>query len=168
MQILPASLIFQPRTIVNTRIVVIGGSDTGLSFLESLVYSPHLYFTGLILITDDDSPATGRFHDFVSHRVFSQGSSKQIALDQYIRILRGSVVRIERDNKRVMTSNGNLVSYDYLFLTSGIQFQSSSIHVDFANLSGVVNLNRTENAKILKAVNDIVKNVADTSSTIVL
>lgn len=168
MQILPASLIFQPRTTVNTRIVVIGGSDTGLSFLESLVYSPHLHFTGLILITDDDSPSTERYHDFVSHRVFSPGISRQVALDQYIQILRGSATRIERDKKRINISNGKTISYDYLFLTSGIQFQSSSIHVDFANLSGVINLNRTENAKILAAVNQILEKNGDRSSQIVL
>lgn len=147
---------------------MIGGSDTGLSFLESLVYSPHLHFTGLILITDDDSPLTERFYDFVSHRIYSPGTSKKVALDQYIQILRGSAIGIEREKKRVKTSNGKIISYDYLFLTSGIQFQSSSIHVDFANLSGVFNLNRTENAKILAAVNGMVSQNGETSSQIVL
>jgi NADH dehydrogenase FAD-containing subunit len=168
MQILPASLIFQHRTTVNTRIVVVGASDTGLSFLESLVYTPHLHFTGLTLITDDDFPSTDRYKDFVSNRTYSPIASKQVSLQNYIQILRGSAVKIERDKKVVKTSNEQIVSYDYLFLTSGLQFHSSSIHLEFGNLSGVINLNRTENTKILESVDKIVENSSETSSQIVL
>ena len=168
MQILPLSHIFQPRTIVNTRIVVIGASDTGLSFLESLVYSPYLHFTGLVLITDDHFPSTDRYKDFVSHRSFSPTAIKQVALDRYVEIVRGSAYRIERQNKQIILSNENTIPYDYLFLTCGIQFQSSSIHPDFSNLSGVINLNIPENPKILAAVNKILKEERHTSSQIVL
>jgi hypothetical protein len=168
MQILPASLLFQPRTTVNTRIVVVGASDTGLSFLESLVYTSHLYFTGLVLITDDDYPATESYNNFVSHRIYSPRASKQIGLENYIQVIKGSAFKIERDKKRVRTVDGKILPYDYLFLTSGIQFQSSSIHVDFCNLSGVINLNRRENLKILAAADKIVMNSGDTLSQIVL
>lgn len=38
LSIITNSLITEPRLVINTRIVVVGASDVGLSFLESLVY----------------------------------------------------------------------------------------------------------------------------------
>jgi hypothetical protein len=38
LQIITIPLIHEPRLVVHTPIVVLGSSDTGLSFLENLIY----------------------------------------------------------------------------------------------------------------------------------
>ena len=38
LQIITIPLVHEPRMVINTPIVVVGGSDVGLSFLDNLIY----------------------------------------------------------------------------------------------------------------------------------
>ncbi|ORY44380.1 hypothetical protein BCR33DRAFT_785068 [Rhizoclosmatium globosum] len=38
MQLISSALLYEPKLTINTKIVVVGGSDTGIAFLEKLVY----------------------------------------------------------------------------------------------------------------------------------
>ncbi|KAJ3061134.1 hypothetical protein HDU99_005656, partial [Rhizoclosmatium hyalinum] len=56
MQLISSALLYEPKLTINTKIVVVGGSDTGIAFLEKLVYTPHLYFSNITLISTAGVP----------------------------------------------------------------------------------------------------------------
>ncbi|KAJ3140086.1 hypothetical protein HK100_010584 [Physocladia obscura] len=140
LQLLAISRLYEPKLTVNSKIVVVGGSDTGIAFLEKLVYKPHLFFTNIILISTAGIPAKPNSHAFVDNKCYSSIELKQLGLDHYVRIVRASTTEIDRVLKRVRLDNDAFITYDYLFLTPGVQFFASSIREDFEALTNVQNL----------------------------
>ena len=50
---LTRKLISEPKIVNNTRIVVVGASDTSLALLEMLTAVPYIHFTSLYLLSPD-------------------------------------------------------------------------------------------------------------------
>lgn len=49
-------LLSEPKIVKNSRIVVVGASDTGISFIEALLSISYLHFTNIVLIAPGGLP----------------------------------------------------------------------------------------------------------------
>ncbi|KAJ3327302.1 hypothetical protein HDU76_012035 [Blyttiomyces sp. JEL0837] len=144
LQLTTVSLLYEPKITVNTRIVVVGGSDIGKAFLERLVYSSHLYFPNLTLISTAGVPSIKNENAFVSNLCYNATELKQLGLDSYVQVVRSSAVEFDRVLKRVRIDNDAYIMYDYLFLTPGVQFFAAKVSDQFGSLEGVVNLSERD------------------------
>ncbi|XP_062857791.1 cilia- and flagella-associated protein 61 isoform X2 [Trichomycterus rosablanca] len=119
-------LTMEPKVTINARIVVVGASDTGLSFLEALVFCPHLRFNNLTLISthglpDWQSSDSTRF--LATSHGYSEQDHTQLALWTWINVVTGKMTAIDRTAKHVQVAGGHHVSYDHLILCTGQQYQ---------------------------------------------
>lgn len=108
----PARLSHHVPARVNSRIVVVGASETGLSAIEGLLTSKEMRFEGITLISPGGntlgSPLGTSWVD-------------RIALEGSVTVLEGLVTGIDRDQRTVALEDGALVPYDTLVLAAGKQ-----------------------------------------------
>jgi hypothetical protein len=45
------NLLHEPRLTYNVKIVIVGASDTGLAVAERLLYTPHVNFTNITIVS---------------------------------------------------------------------------------------------------------------------
>ncbi|KAG5313447.1 CFA61 protein, partial [Acromyrmex insinuator] len=129
-------LAMMPRTIIDTRIVVVGASDCGIAFAEYLslrLTQRYRQLTNLTLISpngipfDNESssdcceyllPFRGRFHS---------GYRRYVVARTWLNIIYGTMAAIDRVEKYVTVMNQGNIAYDYLILTCGLQYQNSTL-----------------------------------------
>ncbi|NXG35920.1 CFA61 protein, partial [Dromaius novaehollandiae] len=121
-------LTLESKVSINTRIVVVGASDVGISFLETLVFCPHLKFNNLTLISIHGLPGKnlpgskhGRF--LINSHCFNDQDYAQMSLCSWVNIVVGKMTGINRAAKHVVVSKGKKVPYDHLVLCTGQQYQ---------------------------------------------
>lgn len=118
-------LLSEPKIVKNSRIVVVGASDTGISFIEALLSISYLNFTNIILIAPGGLP-----HQHLKTRQdnlkaystsYTTEELKRLMLETRIRVINARMVDIDRGDKNVILHDETIIPYDTLILAMGIQ-----------------------------------------------
>ncbi|XP_058419300.1 cilia- and flagella-associated protein 61 [Diceros bicornis minor] len=121
-------LTLEPKITVNAKIVVVGASNVGISFLETLVFCSHLRFSNLTLISTHGLPGKKllgaeqrRF--LASDHCFNDKDHALMSLCSWVSVVVGRVTAIDRAAKHVVVCKEDIVLYDHLILCTGQQYQ---------------------------------------------
>lgn len=123
LSIVAKKLLSETKIPVNARIVVVGASDCGLSFLESLLSIPHLLFNSLTLL----APGGLEYHHahhlplVAGTAAYSHNELRRIMLELRVRILDSRMVQIDRQQRCCILHDGSMLPYDYLVVAAGLQ-----------------------------------------------
>ena len=114
---------------INARIVVIGASDTGIAFLESIAFCPHLRFNNVTLVSPHGLP-----HELPPDELrrmmrghsecYQREDATTMSLRSWINVVYGKMTGIDRRKKFVIVDKGLVVPYDHLVITCGLQYQT--------------------------------------------
>ncbi|XP_074173436.1 cilia- and flagella-associated protein 61 isoform X3 [Rhinolophus sinicus] len=121
-------LTLEPKITVNARIVVVGASNVGLSFLETLVFCSHLKFSNLTLISTHGLPGkkllgTEQRKFLACDHCFNDKDHALMSLCSWVNVVVGRMTAIDRAAKHVVVSQEEIVLYDHLILCTGQQYQ---------------------------------------------
>ncbi|XP_041062031.1 cilia- and flagella-associated protein 61 [Carcharodon carcharias] len=120
-------LTLEPKVAINARIVVVGASDAGISFLETLVFCPHLRFNNITLISTSglrghqSSSIRRKFK--ASSYCYSHDDYAQMSLQTWVNVVTGKMIGINRAAKYVLVTGDTKVPYEHLILCTGQQYQ---------------------------------------------
>ncbi|XP_039572960.1 cilia- and flagella-associated protein 61 [Passer montanus] len=122
-------LVLESKVYINTRIVVVGASDVGISFLETLVFWPRLKFNNLTLISihglPGKDPQSSKYRRFlINSHCFNDEDYAQMSLCSWVNVVVGKMTGINRSAKYVVVSKEKKVPYDYLVLCTGQSYQA--------------------------------------------
>ena len=129
-----------PKRTVNSRIVVVGGTNYAYSLLEVMCMSPDLTFSNVIVVTERagtafavDDYLGGAGHGRMGGSEFSGCLSLQdtedpmdavihsLGLPFKATLVRGHLTDIDRDNRSIVVSDELAVEYDVLVIASPCQ-----------------------------------------------
>ncbi|NXN88874.1 CFA61 protein, partial [Bombycilla garrulus] len=122
-------LVLESKVCINTRIVVVGASDVGISFLETLIFLPRLKFNNLTLISihglPGKDPQSSKYRRFlINSHCFNDEDYAQMSLCSWVNVVVGKMTSINRSAKYVVVSKEQKVPYDYLVLCTGQSYQA--------------------------------------------
>nr|XP_031530285.1 cilia- and flagella-associated protein 61 [Vicugna pacos] len=121
-------LTLEPKITINAKIVVVGASSVGISFLDTLVFCSHLKFSNLTLISTHGLPGKKLLGSeqrkfLASDHCFNDRDHAVLSLCSWVSVVVGRMTAIDRAAKRVMVSGEEVVLYDHLVLCTGLQYQ---------------------------------------------
>lgn len=118
-------LLSEPKIVKNSRIVVVGASDTGISFIEALLSIGYLNFTNITLVAPGGLPHHHIPEKKTNLKAYSTSYTseelKKLMLESRVRVLDARMVDIDRSDKNIILNDGNVIPYDNLVLAMGIQ-----------------------------------------------
>mmetsp|Transcript_269 Transcript_269/g.496 ORF Transcript_269/g.496 Transcript_269/m.496 type:complete len:1109 (+) Transcript_269:53-3379(+) len=137
-------LISEPKMVIHSRIIVVGASKTGLSFLKTLVQIPYLHFTNLYIVSPDGLDKTEElYHLFVGDTTDLKHQELLILLKRpNINIVYDKLESIERQDKEIVCTSSNVLPYEYLILAVSRFYSMPSTVTDIPGFPemGVVSL----------------------------
>lgn len=109
----------------NNRIIIVGASDSGISFIESLLSIRYLSFSYIYLV----APGGLLYHHIeeeienlkVSFTSYQLKELKKLLLENRVKVIDTKMKRINRANKFITLEDNSILYYDYLVLTLGLQ-----------------------------------------------
>ncbi|CAH1791581.1 unnamed protein product [Owenia fusiformis] len=121
-------LTLEPKVTVNARIVVVGASDVGISFLETFAFCPHLRFNNLTMISPHGLPGelppdTLRDNMLGSSECYTEEDYATMSLRTWVNVVYGKMTFIDRNKKFVVVNGDTIVPYEHLVLCTGSQYQ---------------------------------------------
>ncbi|KAH8861009.1 Cilia- and flagella-associated protein [Schistosoma japonicum] len=163
-------LLMEPKEIINARIIVVGASTTGLAVLETLVTCPYIRFNNLVLLSSNDlpgdtlHPVNPLFYKFLpTDYAYPVDYLSQLGLKVCVNTIHGKLTAIDRKFKRITVSSGQKLSYDYLIITTGLQYHVANpiINLQNPNKENIItnvehsNTSLPNNFFIINHVNDV-------------
>ncbi|KAL3677551.1 hypothetical protein R1sor_027499 [Riccia sorocarpa] len=117
--------LYRYRTTVNARVVVVGSSMTTAAFFNQLITSHVLQFTNLTMVSSVglkclNSTALSQ----VSVDLGPAYAFAKLGLDCHINVVVATVMGIDRKGHLIELSNGEIMTYDWLVLSTGLQDQT--------------------------------------------
>eukprot|EP00759_Apiculatamorpha_spiralis_P024618 PhF_6_TR27935/c1_g1_i1/m.41151 len=139
------------KTRINARIVVVGASVTGLSFLYNLLSIPYLHFTNLVLLSRDGLPEHPNQQEMYWGADSMDWTERQylvLRVGKKVRVIEATLMDFDRTYKYIMPDTGLCEPYDYLVLSTGREY---AIPKDIqAQKNGMIALNGNKAIKKVK------------------
>ena len=117
-------MLSEAKIVKNARIVVVGASDTSISFIEALLSISYLQFTNIVLVAPGGLPHN-HFHDrddnLKSYSTsYTREELKKLMLESRVRVINARMVDIDRSDKNIILHDDTVIPYDTLILGMGI------------------------------------------------
>lgn len=130
-------LLNKRKTIVETKIVVVGDSANAFALLESLVFNPFVYLTKIKLLIDNVAFGLSLDHSedtsikyrndmngcmsVVNHQYLHPDEFQSLGLYRRVELVKGRLTDIDRSSKAVIVNDKSVVDYDLLVLAVSVQ-----------------------------------------------
>lgn len=146
-------LISERKETRNTRIVIVGNSDTAKGLLEEILLLPDVIFPHITMVVHgtaaDGSGGVGS--NLALSHCFAGDELARLALDGKVNTLHGRMEDIDRDQRMIVLDGDSLLGYDYLILTTGLQESAVTSLGARSSLAGVWSLSNDVNIAAMEA-----------------
>jgi NADH dehydrogenase FAD-containing subunit len=117
-------LLSENKILKNSRIVVVGASDSGISFVEALLSISYLKFSNITLIAPGGLPHHHNTNKKANLKAYSTsytcGEITRLLLESRLTVIDSRMTDIDRSDKNIILNDGRVVPYDTLVLAMGI------------------------------------------------
>jgi hypothetical protein len=118
-------MLSEAKIVKNARIVVVGASDTSISFIEALLSISYLKFSSIVFIAPGGLPNNHFIEKHENLKAYSTSYTneelKKLMLESRVRVINARMVDIDRSDKNIILHDDSVIPYDTLILGMGIQ-----------------------------------------------
>lgn len=116
--------LYAMKTENNTRIVVVGSSDTGISFIESLLMIRDVNFTNITLLAPGGlvTMHVKSQKDYLraASTNYSLEELRNLMIDARTTVLDAKMVKLDKKEKRILIDKNAYIPFDILVLSVGL------------------------------------------------
>lgn len=115
-------LLSEPKIVNSTRIVVVGASDCGISFIESLLSIRYIQFTNIYLI----APGGINYELDMNSNLKASSTSypieelHRLMLETRVKVINARMAGFDRENKNIFLHDDSQIIYDLLVFSMGL------------------------------------------------